>query len=1025
MHLARFTLALLASGLVLPASAPAQAPTQAPSHAPSHAPSQAQALDPLELRLAQAWRWRQILPPPEARPRFTLVRPWGDEGLIVLDQTGLRAFDGWHWSREPGWEQLAGRRIDEVYELPDGLVVIMGRELVSIDRAGKLSRNLLAEYSDPPTLPTRLPDGSLVMPVGRHLLRIRSVDLGTLEPLWDLPDGATRYTAVTADAEDRYWCATDTGIFRRDDAGWQPVTRPSAADAPIKHAISLGGRLHFLPATIDTLSPGFVWDGERLAAFHDQERPVAVGDLALTPDDELVFSINSTSLRVYRDGLWADVTPALTTLERIRSICVTAQRRLALVTSSGRLWVCDLASRRWEAHDPSDAGLSPSIAAIAPSAARGGLWIGTHAGVGRWDGRGFTDVHRNAGSPDLPLRQVTGLMEDARGRLWAGSGSGFHGALCLDGGTWTHYAGEADVGARFVHVIRRIGDDLWFAQIGDDIPGMFERGGAVRLRGDVFERFPTADGSEMLRTYDVVRTHDGRILAGTRHRLYELVDDAWQPWDLPLLQGRTAWVLHPGPDGTLWMGLGLHEEGLIRVDPDRSAHLLNEGAWLYSSAASFCRTGDDRLWFASVAGLFLADGNDCHEISGKLPARNFWPIVSDEASGLWLGTLGSGLVHYSPDDREPPRTLSPHVSVDVANRHTLVRCDATDRWNVTLPEQLRFRVWLDGRLLPLKGEWSGELRTHMVDLGRLPWGRHTVAVEAVDGLGNSSGRRSESFDVEPPIWLRPPLLASMGAVALALGWIVVAGRGRRRERRAAQRAQAELAERLSVLARKLLSSQEDERRSISRELHDDLGQLLTSVCLDLEHAERAGEDERRTVLARGLSTTRTALDRVRAISSLLRPPMLDDLGIELAVTSLIEEFTTRSGVDVQVALDFGAEPIPDLLAGQVFRIIQEALTNVARHAEAETAYVTVTVRDDRLDLTVSDDGRGFDVDSVPMHHRFGLLGMRERAELLGGSFRLQSAAGSGTSIRVSMPLSRAGSDPADTRTAPGAQASEP
>jgi hypothetical protein len=268
------------------------------------------------------------------------------------------------------------------------------------------------------------------------------------------------------------------------------------------------------------------WDGVTLDTFHDAARPIVVGEAALSPDNELVITMNTPALRVYRDGIWVDVRPPLSSVERIASVCITAERRLALVTSSGRLWVCDLGSRRWEAHDPSAAGLSPSIAAVVPSPSRGGLWIGTHSGVGRWDGSGFTDVHRTAGATGVPLRQVTGLAEDPSGRLWAGSGSGFHGALRLDGESWTLHDAEDEVGPRHVHVIRRIGDDLWFPLIGDEADGLWDRGGAVRLRGEEFRTFPVADGSGMLRTYDVVRTHDGRLLAGTRHRLYELLDDA-------------------------------------------------------------------------------------------------------------------------------------------------------------------------------------------------------------------------------------------------------------------------------------------------------------------------------------------------------------------------------------------------------------------------------------------------------------------------------------------------------------------
>ncbi|MHC5211411.1 MAG: sensor histidine kinase [Planctomycetota bacterium] len=969
---------------------------------------------PIEVRLEEAWRWRQIQPPPEveAEAHFVIVRPWRDGGLIALDDGGLSAFDGWNWRREPGWEHFRQKTVGDIIAVDDGLVALVDKEIVSVNLEGVVAETSMVQQPFSMTRFTAMPDGSHVFAASGRIWRVTSADLGRLEPLHDAPEGVDEVTALTVDEQGRLWCCTDAGIFRRDEDAWWAVPTDGPAPSRMRHAFSMGSRLHFLPRSIDDITPGIVWDGENLTEFHDKTRPVIVGDAALSPDLELVLTLSTPTLRVYRNGTWADAKPPLSIMDRIQTACITEQGRLAIVTSSGRLWTCDLESRRWEAHDPSAVGLSPMIAAIVPSPSRGGMWIGTHSGLGRWDGGGFADVFIQAGATKVPLRQVTGMAEDARGRLWVVSGSGIQGALCLDGDTWTLHEWKELVGVRYGHVIRRIGDDLWIPLISEEGSDEWELGGTLRLRDDAFEHVVPADGSALGRTYDVVRTSDGRILAGSRGAVHELVDDAWQAWDLPILADRTAWALHPDPEGSLWIGLGLSVKGMVRVRPDRSAQLLNEGSWLHGGAAAFARTADDRMWFAAESGLFLADDQDCHEISGSLPARNFWPVVSDGSTGLWLGTLGSGLVHYVPDDREAPHVREPHVSFSVENRHALLRCDASDRWNVSPPEQLRFRVWVDDEPVLWPGEWSGELRTHLVDLGRLPWGRHEVAVEAVDGLGNRSERRSKEFDVEPPTWLRPPVLLSMVAVALALGWIVAADRSRRRERRAAQRAQAELAERLGVLARKLLSSQEDERKSISRELHDDLGQLLTAVCLDLQHAERSGGDgERREALLRGLTTTRTALDRVRELSSLLRPPVLDDLGLEQAVRSLIEEFTTRSGVDVQVEIELGPAPPPDVLAGQVFRIIQEALTNVARHAGAETAYVTLRARPGRLDLAVSDDGRGFDVGTVPMGDWFGLLGMRERAELLGGTFHLESAAGSGTSIRVSIPLTGAGGAP--------------
>jgi signal transduction histidine kinase len=162
---------------------------------------------------------------------------------------------------------------------------------------------------------------------------------------------------------------------------------------------------------------------------------------------------------------------------------------------------------------------------------------------------------------------------------------------------------------------------------------------------------------------------------------------------------------------------------------------------------------------------------------------------------------------------------------------------------------------------------------------------------------------------------------------------------------------------------------------------------------------------------RALTTVRGALDRVRAISSMLRPAVLDDLGLEQAVRTVLSEFTTRTGVDGQLEIEMESARIPDAVAGHIYRILQEALTNVARHASASTVFVNLRATGERIELSVKDDGAGFSTSDVPTSRRFGLLGMRERSELMGGSFRLESAPGTGATIHVSIPLKPAPEPP--------------
>ena len=207
--------------------------------------------------------------------------------------------------------------------------------------------------------------------------------------------------------------------------------------------------------------------------------------------------------------------------------------------------------------------------------------------------------------------------------------------------------------------------------------------------------------------------------------------------------------------------------------------------------------------------------------------------------------------------------------------------------------------------------------------------------------------------------------------------------------------------RLRVLSVGLLNAQESERRSLSRDLHDELGQIATAITIDLKGAARRPEG-REDLIARALSSSETLLESIHAISSRIRTSMLDDLGLSEALLDHCSELGRRSGitVDAEVAVDETA--LPPGSGIHVYRIVQESLNNVARHAGAAAVRVRV-VQDGRgVSIEVADDGAGFDPARAPAT-RLGLLGMRERVELLGGRFAIESGPGRGTTVRAWIP----------------------
>ena len=235
------------------------------------------------------------------------------------------------------------------------------------------------------------------------------------------------------------------------------------------------------------------------------------------------------------------------------------------------------------------------------------------------------------------------------------------------------------------------------------------------------------------------------------------------------------------------------------------------------------------------------------------------------------------------------------------------------------------------------------------------------------------------------------------------------------ERRLAEQAaeQAQLAAARDELRRALAVAEEEERRRLARELHDQLGQHLTGFALGLADARRrlaAGEPaEARLVELEELARLMTRDARTLALD--LRPPELDDVGLESALESYVREWSARTGVAAEVAvLGSVQRALPPEVGTTLYRITQEALTNVARHADAAAVSVILEAADDEVRLMVEDDGRGFDPQPVAARvraeRRLGLAGVRERAALLGGTLAVESSPGVGTTVLVRLPIDR-------------------
>jgi signal transduction histidine kinase len=224
----------------------------------------------------------------------------------------------------------------------------------------------------------------------------------------------------------------------------------------------------------------------------------------------------------------------------------------------------------------------------------------------------------------------------------------------------------------------------------------------------------------------------------------------------------------------------------------------------------------------------------------------------------------------------------------------------------------------------------------------------------------------------------------------------------RRLERHSDSAQSELRE----LSHQLVKVQEQERRNISRELHDEVGQMLTGLRMELGNLDGPHARQDPTFHQRLLATKRIAeqiLRTVRNLAMFLRPSMLDDLGLSPALRWQAKEFTLRNDVPVELSITGDADSVSDDVRTCVYRIVQEALTNASRHANAKQIKVTIERHSRNVQAVIDDDGIGFDRRKA-RHRGLGLLGMEERVREIGGTLDIKSQPGRGTRISILLPV---------------------
>jgi signal transduction histidine kinase len=227
------------------------------------------------------------------------------------------------------------------------------------------------------------------------------------------------------------------------------------------------------------------------------------------------------------------------------------------------------------------------------------------------------------------------------------------------------------------------------------------------------------------------------------------------------------------------------------------------------------------------------------------------------------------------------------------------------------------------------------------------------------------------------------------------------------ERKKAEITLKERSEQLQELSRHLQRVRENERSIIAREIHDELGQQLTALKMDVMWLKKRTVDADETVSEKfrdAISLIDDTVKSIRRIVTELRPSIIDDLGLNAALEWQVHDFADRMSMDFEYENSFDDDNIDPVISIGLFRILQESLTNIAKHALANKITVSIHQLNDAVELSVADDGVGFDTDMKQTELTFGLLGIKERTDMMQGTCIITSKSGKGTCVVVTIPL---------------------
>ncbi|HVQ40296.1 MAG TPA: two-component regulator propeller domain-containing protein, partial [Pyrinomonadaceae bacterium] len=842
-------------------------------------------------------------------------------------------------------------------------------------------------------------DGNLWVATANGLGLFKSGGLTTFTTKERLVGGSIQ--ALFEDADRALWIATPYGVGRlKDDKFTQYTVRDGLGSNSVRSIQQdRAGRLWF-----GSLSGLTSFNGGRFTVFTTRDGLPNDRIISLQADRDGGLLIGTAGgLCRFTDGRFTTFNSGdVLATSTILSLLEDLEGNLWVGTESGGINL--LKDTKFTTYTLKN-GLSNDLVKSIFSDRQGNTWIGTDGGGLNLlkDGKLSVYTTRDGLSSDV----VLALAGDSAGNLWVGTPAGLNRFNQGKFVTYTSADGLANNDVRSIHADRR--GNLWIGT----------RGGLTRMKDGVFRTFTEVDGlpNDLITT--LYEDAKGNLWIGTLGGLSKFTNDEFATFTTKDgLSSDAVIALYEDSDGTLW--IGTNGGGLNRMKDGKATAYTTRNGLLDDVVYRILEDSRSNLWLSCRKGIFHVSKKKLDEFAhGRV--SSIAPVAYGTADGmmtrecsgggdpagwrssdgkLWFPTI-KGVAMIDPEritiNSQAPPVVVEQILIDdksFAPTNGIELPQGTTRFDLyytapsfVAPEKVRFKYKLEG----FDNDWidSGTRRVaYYTNLRPGAYKFHVIASNN-DGVWNETGATFGLY-LKPyfyqTYWFYAVLVLGLGILA----WLLFRLRMRR------MRVQFG-----AVLA---------ERTRIAREIHDNLAQEMSGISVQLEVVSRTMPPEAeaaRTHLDRARQQVRHGIAEARRYVWDLRSPALEKNDLPTALSETARRLTNETAIEPQVEVNGTFRPLARLVEDNLLRIGQEAINNAVKHAQAKRIFVKLMFGARRVQLSVRDDGLGFDNRATGNGRagHFGLIGMRERAEQIGGTLTIHSSEGSGTEVVADVPIS--------------------